>query len=115
MKIQYLEVVTNEVEAMCAKYSAFHQVEFSEPTQELGNARVADLEHGGRIGVRAPMHDQEPLEIRPYWLVKDAQIALDAVMAKGATMAHPAMQIPGQGTFALYVLDGIMQGFWQLD
>ncbi len=28
-------------------------------------------------------------------------------------MAHPPMEIPGHGTFAIYIQGGIHHGFWQ--
>ncbi len=51
MQIQYLEIVTHQVEAVCAVYAAAHGVEFGEPDALLGNARTAALAGGGRVGV----------------------------------------------------------------
>jgi len=44
MKIQYLEIVTKEVDAVCAAYTSAHKVQFGEPDARLGNARTATLE-----------------------------------------------------------------------
>jgi len=104
MHVHYLEIVTSKVDQMCALYRALYKISFSEPVAELGNARTAKLEDGGILGVRAPLHADEKPEARPYWLVEDAQIALDAVVANGATIAHPVH----------YELGGVMQGLWQL-
>ena len=93
--------------------AAAHGVAFSDPIPELGNARTADLKDGGRIGVRAPMHDAEKPAVRPYVLVEDIQAALKQAEASGGTTMVPAMQIPGQGTIALYNLGSIEHGLWQ--
>jgi hypothetical protein len=37
MKIQYLEIVTKEVDAVCAAYAAAHDVQFGEPDSGLGD------------------------------------------------------------------------------
>ncbi len=59
MQIHYLEIVTKEVDAVCAAYAAVNGVQFGEPDAGLGNARTAALPDGGMVGVRAPMHDAE--------------------------------------------------------
>jgi len=41
------------------------------------------------------------------------EIVADAVTRHGAFGAHPAMEIPGQGTFAIYILGGAEHGLWQ--
>lgn len=114
MKIQYLEIVTPEVDAACAIYGKLHQVEFSEPQAGLGGARTASLPEGGMIGVRAPMHETETPVVRPYLLVKDIEAAVKAVQASGGEIAHPPMEIPGHGTFAIYIQGGIHHGLWQV-
>ena len=53
MHVQYLEIVTKDVDAVCANYAQLHGVSFSEPEAALGNARTASLSGGGLIGVRA--------------------------------------------------------------
>jgi len=55
MKIQYLEIVTPEVAAVCDTYVQLHGVAFGDSDPSLGGARVAALEGGGAIGVRAPL------------------------------------------------------------
>lgn len=113
MRVQYLEIVTPEVEATCGTYEKQLGVSFSEPVAELGNARTAALAGGGRVGVRAPMHDAEKPVVRPYVLVEDIEAAVQAAVAAGGEVAHPPMAIPGQGTFAIYFLGGIEQALWQ--
>ena len=113
MKIHYLEVVTKGVDAVCDAYAAAHSVEFGEPDPGLGGARTAALLEGGLVGVRQPMHETEDPVVRPYWLVDDIEAAVAAAVEAGAEVAHPPMEIPGHGTFAIYIQGGIHHGFWQ--
>ena len=114
MQIHYLEIVTEEVDAVCAAYAAANGVQFGGPDTGLGNARTAALPGGGMVGVRAPMHETETPVVRPYWLVDDIEAAVAAVVEAGGEVAHPPMKIPGHGTFAIYIHGGIQHGFWQL-
>ena len=113
MKIGYLEIVTPEVDATCDLYSKVYGVTFSDPQPGLGNAFTAALPGGGRLGVRAPMRPDEAPVVRPYILVDDVRAATKAAEAQGAMIAHPPMELPGHGTFAIYVLGGINHGIWQ--
>lgn len=114
MKVQYLEIVTPDVNETCKALAEAHSVKFSDPVAELGNARTADLKDGGRIGVRAPMRETEKPIVRPYILVDNIEAAVKAAEAAGAQLAMPPMKLPGQGTFAIYILGGIEHGLWQL-
>ena len=114
MRIHYLEIVTPEVAATCGALESLHGVRFGDPILELGNARTADREDGGRIGVRAPMHESEEPVVRPYVLTDDIAAAVAAAEAAGAVIAHPPMELPGQGTFAIYVQGGVHHGLWQV-
>jgi len=113
MQIHYLEIVTKEVDAVCAAYAVANGVQFGAPDAGLGNARTAALlEAAG--GVRAPMHESEEPVVRPYWLVDDIEAAVAAAVEAGGEVAHPPMEIPGHGTFAIYIQGGIHHGLWQL-
>ena len=114
MNLHYLEIVTPDVETTCALYSRVHDITFSEPCPELGHARTAALVGGGMIGVRAPMHDAEAPVVRPYLPVDDLAAAVTAAEGLGAQIALPAMEIPGRGKIALYFLDGVQHGLWQV-
>ena len=114
MQIQYLEIVTKDVDAVCAAYASTSGVEFGQPDAGLGNARTAALAGGGLVGVRAPLRETEQPVVRPYWLVKDIEAAVAAAVQAGGEVAHPPMEIPGHGTFAIYIQGGIDHGFWQL-
>jgi predicted enzyme related to lactoylglutathione lyase len=114
MKIQYLEIVTRDVDAVCAAYTSAHNVQFGEADAALGNARTATLAGGGLVGVRAPLRETEEPVVRPYWLVDDIAVAVTAMVQAGGEIAVPPMEIPGHGTFAIYLLGGNDHGLWQL-
>ena len=114
VRVQYLEIVTAEVDATCTALEKLHGVRFGEREAALGNARTASLAGGGWIGVRAPLRaDEEPV-VRPYVLVDDVKSAVEKAKAAGGEIALPPMEIPGRGTCAIYVQGGIQHGLWQL-
>jgi len=113
LNVHYLEIVTPSVNETCDTLAETRGVVFGDPVPELGNARTADLAGGGRLGVRAPMHDGEEPVVRPYILVDDIEAAVKAAEKAGAKVAVPPMQIPGQGTISIYLLGGIEHGLWQ--
>jgi len=114
MQVQYLEIVTPDVEATCNALETLHGVHFGAPEAGLGQARTAALQNGGLIGVRAPLHPTEEPVVRPYVLVDDIEAATEAARTAGAEIAHPPLELPGHGTFAIYTLGGIQHGLWQL-
>lgn len=113
LRLHYLEIVTPSVNETCATLEQANGLTFSEPVAELGGARTAELKGGGRIGVRAPLRETEAPVVRPYVLVDDIHAAVQAAEKNGAQVALPPMEIPGQGTFAIYLLGGIEHGLWQ--
>ena len=113
VQVQYLEIVTPSVDSTVAILAEQHGVIFGEPEAGFGNARIADLENGGRIGVRAPIGTQETPVVRPYMLVEDIETASAAAEAAGGEFAMRATEIPGQGKFAIYFLGGIQHGLWE--
>ena len=113
MQVQYLEIVTDSVEAICAAYSEIHRVTFSAPNPSLGNGRTTSLKDGTILAVRAPLNETETPTVRPYWLVEDIQLAVDAAVKAGAKIIHSPLEIPGVGTFAIYVLGSIEHGLLQ--
>jgi len=114
MKVHYLEIVASDGDAVCAAYEAAHGIKFGSANPLLGGARTAPLPDGGSIGVRGPLRDTEKPVVRPYWLVDDIEAALDAASEQGALIAHPPLEIPGKGTFAIYIQGGVDHGLWQL-
>jgi len=113
MQIEYLEIVTPKVDETCAALSAQRGVSFGAPDPALGGGRVAIMEGGGRIGVRAPLRDDEAPVVRPYMLVDDIEAASAAAEAAGGEFAMRATEVPGQGRFAIYFLGGIQHGLWE--
>ena len=113
VQVEYLEIVTPDVDAACTALEKLHGVTFGKPILELGKARTAKLEGGGRVGVRAPMGEAEKAVVRPYVLTDDIEAAVKSAEAAGAEIAHPPQEIPGQGTFAIYFQGGIEYGLWQ--
>ena len=114
MLIQYLEVVTPDVQQTCSALEKLHGVSFGMPDAGLGNARTATLKGGGKLGVRAPMREDEQPVVRPYVLVKDIDATVKAAEAAGAEIALPPTEIPGHGKCAIYIQGGIEHGLWQL-
>lgn len=111
--IQYLEIVTPEVDALCRQYSAIYDITFSEPVASFGGARTAKLAGGGTIGIRGPLRDTETPVVRPYVLVDDIKAAVESAAEAGAEVAMPPMEIPKHGKFAIVINGGIECGFWQ--
>jgi predicted enzyme related to lactoylglutathione lyase len=114
MKIHYLEIVTPGVDAVCDAYASANGVQFGTPDERLGNARTATLAGGALVGVRRPLSAAEEPVVRPYWLVANIGAALAAAVDAGGEIAHPPMEIPGHGTFAIYIQGGIQHGLWKL-
>lgn len=113
MKVQYLEIVTPEADALCRQYAKAHGVTFSEPNAGFGGARTAKLDGGGMLGIRGPMRDTETPVVRPYVLVDDIKAAVASAAEAGAEVAMPPMEIPEHGMFAIVIHGGIECGFWQ--
>ena len=113
MQVHYLEIVTTDVDAVCATYAQVHGVTFGDGEAGLGDARTAPLPGGGMLGVRAPMHEAEESVVRPYLLVDDIEAAVEAVVEQGGEIAHPPLALPGYGTFAIFIQGGLHHGLWQ--
>lgn len=113
LQVYYLEIVTKDVDPVCAAYSAAGGVKFGKPDAGLGGARTAPMPGGGMVGVRAPLRDTEAPVVRPYWLVNDIKAAVAAARKAGGQVAMEPTEIPGHGTFAIYVQGGVDHGLWQ--
>ena len=113
IRIEFLEIVTSDMEATCAMLEELHGVTLGAPDAALGNARTAPLRGGGRISVRAPMRADEEPTVRPYVLVDDIEAAVTAAEASGGTIAMAATPLPGGGKFAIFFLGGIQHALWQ--
>ena len=113
-KIQYLEIVTKDVDAACKLYSQVHGVSFGTADQKLGGARTARLAGGGMLGIRAPLRPTEKPVVRPYVLVENIKAAVATAAKSGAEIAMEPTQIAGYGQFAIVIHGGIESGLWQL-
>lgn len=114
MRIQYLEIVTTDVDAACELYAQMHGVTFGDADQNLGGARTTKLAGGGMLGIREPLRDTEKPVVRPYVLVKDIKASVAAAADSGAVVAMPPTAIAGYGEFAIVIHGGIESGLWQL-
>lgn len=113
-KLHYLEIVTPDVEKLCASYARTMGAVFREAIAELGGARTATLAGEVTLGIRAPMHDAEEPTTRPYYLVADIEQAVNEAKSAGAEVAVPPMEIPGRGKCAILFYGSIQSGLWQV-
>lgn len=112
--IQYIEIVTNAVDAICATYERVHGLSFRQDEDaDLGNARVAVRDDGSWIGVRKPLADHETPIIRTYIEVDDIDKAAKDAEASGGMVAYPPTRQGKHGTFAIFIQDEIQHGLWQ--
>ncbi len=114
MQVQYLEIVTPDVDGTIKIFEKSAGAVFSAPDPMLGNARLADMPHGGKVSIRAPMHDAEEPVTRTYFLTDDIEAATKKAVDAGAELAHPVMEIPGVGTFSIFFHGNNQFGFWQV-
>ncbi|WP_444924885.1 VOC family protein [Microbulbifer sp. DLAB2-AF] len=83
MKIHHLEIVTLNVDKVCAAYEAAYNVRFDDADELLGGARTCSLKDGSIVGVRRPLRESEEPVVRPYWLVEDIEKAISLLKLKG--------------------------------
>jgi uncharacterized protein len=114
MQVQYLEIVTRDIDGICAHYSKVHGIVFGEPDPNLGGARTAKLTRGGMLGIRGPLRETEFPVVRPYMLVDDIAASVAAAADAGAQIALPPTELPSHGTCAIVIQGGIHCGLWQL-
>ena len=114
MKIHYLEIVASDIDAVCRAYEAAHGIRFGVADNSLGGARILSLPDGSMVGVRGRLHASEEPVIRPYWLADDIESALAEAAKQGAEVIHSPLEIPGKGTFAIYIQGSVHHGLWQL-
>ncbi len=109
----YLEIVSNDVEALCAVYEAVHQLSFGPEDPDLGQARVAVMPDGSLLGIRAPMADHEKPTMRTYITVEDIESAAKKAEESGALIAYPPTKQGDRGTFAIFIQGEVEHGLWQ--
>jgi predicted enzyme related to lactoylglutathione lyase len=73
MSVHYLEIVSNDVDALTALYQRMHGLTFGPPDPDLGQARVATRADGTLVGIRKPLATHEQPIMRTYLAVDDIQ------------------------------------------
>jgi hypothetical protein len=51
--------------------------------------------------------------VRTWKLLKEIIASLEAASKQGTFVAHPPLEIPGKGTFAIYIQGDVDHGLWQ--
>ena len=113
MSIHYLEIVTNDVDALCAAYERVHALSFGPEDPDLGQARVAERPDGSLVGIRKPLAEHEQPTMRTYLTVVDIQKAVKEAEEAGAVLAYPPTQQGERGTFAIFIHGDVEHGLWQ--
>lgn len=111
----YLEIVTPDVDSVCKFYTQTASAQFEPPLDALGGARVTELPGGVRLGVRAPMRDDEAPVWRVYLKVDDLDAAVSSARGEGAEIAIERMSLGDEhGDIAIVIHGGVEHGLWQL-
>jgi predicted enzyme related to lactoylglutathione lyase len=113
MAVHYLEIVSNDVDALTGLYQRTHGLSFGPPDPDLGQARVATQADGALVGIREPMAAHEQPIMRTYFAVEDIQQAVKKAEESGATIAYPPTRQGKQGTFAIVIQGDVEHGLWQ--
>lgn len=111
----YLEIVTPNVDDVCATYANAIGVAFSDPDGDLGGARIALLEGGTRLGVRAPLRPDEGPLWRVYLRVDDLDRVVARAREAGGEVAIERMALGGgHGSIAVVTQGGVEHGYWEV-
>jgi predicted enzyme related to lactoylglutathione lyase len=113
MSIHYLEIVSDDVDALAAFYERIDGLSFGPPDPDLGQARVATRSDGTLVGIRKPLAAHEQPIMRAYFAVDDIQQATKQAEQAGATVAYPPTRQGQRGTFAIVFHGGVQHGLWQ--
>jgi len=113
MNIHYLEIVTNDVDALCTAYERVHALTFGSEDPDLGQARAAVRPDGSLVGIRKPLADHEQPTMRTYLTVADIQKAVKEAEEAGAIIAYPPTRQGERGTFAIFIHGDVEHGLWQ--
>jgi predicted enzyme related to lactoylglutathione lyase len=113
MAVQYLEIVTNDVDTLAGLYQRMHGLSFGPPDADLGQARVATRTDGTLVGIRKPLAAHEQPIVRTYLSVEDIQQAVKHAEEHGAVVAYPPTQQGQRGTFAIVLQGDVQHGLWQ--
>jgi len=113
MAVHYLEIVSNDVDAITGLYQRMHGLSFGPPDPDLGQARVATRADGILVGIRKPLAAHERPMMRSYFAVEDIQQAVKKAEEHGATVAYPPTRLGQRGTFAIVNQGDVQHGLWQ--
>lgn len=113
MAVHYLEIVSNDVDALTELYQRVHGLSFGPADPDLGQARVAIQADGALVGIRKPLAAHEQPIVRTYVAVENIQQALKAAEESGAAIAYPPTRQGNQGTFAVVIHGDVEHGLWQ--
>ena len=113
MAVHYLEIVSNDVDALSELYQRMHGVSFGPPDPDLGQAQVGSQADGTLVGIRKPLAAHEEPIMRTYVAVTDIQQALKEAEESGAVIAYPATRQGDRGTFAIVIQGDLEHGLWQ--
>jgi predicted enzyme related to lactoylglutathione lyase len=113
MTIHYLEIVTNDVDALIALYQTVHGLSFGPPDADLGEARVATGANGTLLGIRKPLAAHEQPIMRTYLAVEDIGQAVKKAEGSGGIVAYPPTRQGRHGTFAIVLQNELQHGLWQ--
>jgi predicted enzyme related to lactoylglutathione lyase len=113
MTVHYLEIVSDDVDAVTALYQRVHGLAFGPPDPDLGQACVATRADGTLVGVRKPLSAHEHPIVRTYLAVDDIHQAVKAAEAHGALVAYPPTRQGPRGTFAIVIQGDVQHGLWQ--
>ena len=113
MTIHYLEIVSNDVDTLCATYERVHALSFGPEDPDLGQARVAVRPDGSLVGIRKPLAEHDGPIMRTYLEVADIQKAVEEAEGAGAIIAYPPTLHGELGTFALFIQGDVEHGLWQ--
>lgn len=111
--MQYLEIVSPDVDALVSIYARTHGLEFSAADPDLGQARVATQADGSIVGIRAPLAAHEAPIVRTYIAVENIELAAKAATDAGAVIAYGPQKQGARGTFAILIAGGVQHGLWQ--
>ena len=111
--VHYLEIVSNDVDALTALYQRMHGLSFGPPDPDLGQARVATRTDGTLVGIRKPLAAHEQPVVRTYLEVEDIEQAVKEAEDAGATVAYPPTRQGQRGTFAIVFQGDVQHGLWQ--
>lgn len=111
--IHYLEIVSNDVDALCAAYEHVHSLSFGPEDPDLGQARVAVRPDGNLVGIRRPLAEHEQPTMRTYLEVADIHEAVEEAEEAGAIIAYAPTRQGERGTFAIFIHGDVEHGLWQ--